>query len=316
MSEKELNEMMVSEETDYVTAEKEIDDLKAEIGRMLKKLNELLPEEKEIIKKIRKVLEEHKLRYAYDEDEPKRIGLGFSMENKPFIIHIILQNGKVILKLCFPFRVQANAYPIMCMFMAEFNKDKAFSLLNIDPDNGELTMEYSYLLEEPEHFDKKYFWIYMTSLIQTAQEIYSKAARLSVGMVSGKDRKLYKKLLEIALETVNGDFDDDNTNNGIASLKSDSLPDSSDRFGKNDGDKSKEDDSDADDEDITSDIMHDLRRRTGLPSFEEFMRMKTQAEDSEEETGEQPEKASGMLSMFARREEDMDPGVVGENEDE
>lgn len=314
MNEKELKEMMVSEETDHDEVEKEIDDLKSEIDRMLKNLNELSPEEKVIMEKIQKVLEEHDLKYLYDEGAPKHIGLGFSMENKPFKIHIILQNGKVIFRLSFPFRVQTNAYPLMCMFMVEFNENKAFSLLNLDPDDGELTMEYSYMLEDPEHFDEKYFWIYMTSLIHPALEIYTKAAHLSVGMVSGKDRKIYKKLLEMALETVNGDFDDDNTSYGTEALKSDSLPDLSDLFGKDDGNEVKEDDSD--DEDITSDIMRSLRRRRGVPSFEEFMRMKMQVEDGEEETEDQSKKAAGMLSMFAKRDDKKNPKVVGGNEDE
>lgn len=316
MSEKKLKEMIVSEETRNDDAEKKIDDLKAEIDRMLKNLNELSSEEKVVLEKIQKVLEEHDLKYSYDEDEPKHIGLGFSMEKKPFKIHIILQNGKVKFRLSFPFRVQTNAYPLMCMFMAEFNENKAFSLLNLDPDDGELTMEYSYMLEDSEHFDEKYFWIYMTSLIHPALEIYTKAAHLSVGMVSGKDRKLYKKLLEMALETVNGDFDDDNISYGTDSLKSDSLPGLSDLFGKEDGNEDKEDDSDSDDEDITSYIMRSLRRRRRVPSFEEFIRMKMQVEDGEEETEEQPKKALGVLSMFAKRDEDKDSKVVGGDEDE
>lgn len=316
MSEKELKEMMESMETDHGDVEKEIDDLKAEIDRMLKNLNEISPEEKAIMGKIQKVLEEHDLKYSYDEDEPKHIGIGFSMENKPFKIHIILQNGKVIFRLSFPFRVQTNAYPLMCMFMAEFNENKAFSLLNLDPDDGELTMEYSYMLENPEEFYEKYFWVYMTSLIHPALEIYTKAAHLSVGMVSGKDRKLYKKLLEMALETVNGDFDDGNTSYGAESLKSDFRPDFSDLFGKDNGNEDKEEDSDSNDEKIASDIMRSLRRRRRVPSFEEFMRMKMQTEDGEEETEDQPKKSSGMLSMFAKREDEKDAKVVGGNEDE
>lgn len=177
-------------------------------------------------------------------------------------------------------------------------------------------MEYSYMLEDPAHFNEKYFWFYITSLIHPALEVYTKASHLSVGMVSGMDRKLYKKLLEMALETVNGDFDDDNVSYGTESLKSDPVSDLSDLFGKPVLDEGKEDDSD--DEDIKSDIMRSLRRRRRFPSLEEFMRMKEQAEGSgeEEETKEQPKKASGMLSMFAKRDEEKDTKVVGGNEDE
>lgn len=305
--EKELKEMMVSSENaDHDDVDMEIEELKAEIDRMIKGLNEISPEEKAIMEKIRKVL---------DEDEPKHIGLGFGMDNKPFKIHIILQNGKVIFKLSFPFRVQSNAYPLMCMFMAEFNENKAFSLLNIDPDDGELTMEYSYMLENPAQFDEKYFWVYMTSLIHPALEIYTKAAHLSVGMVSGKDRKLYKKLLEMAIETINGDFDDDNVSYGTESLRSDSHPDFSQLFGEETAGVDK-DDSESE-EDSIPDFIRNMRRRRRMPSIEEFMRMKEQAEeDNEEKSKDQDKKSASVLSTFAKRDEDKEPKAVGGNEDE
>lgn len=313
--EKELKEMMVSENADHDDVEMEIEELKAEIDRMIKGLNEISPEEKTIMEKIRKVLDEHELKYSYDEDEPKHIGLGFGMDNKPFKIHIILQNEKVIFKLSFPFRVQSNAYPLMCMFMAEFNENKAFSLLNIDPDDGELTMEYSYMLENPAQFDEKYFWVYMTSLIHPALEIYTKAAHLSVGMVSGKDRKLYKKLLEMAIETINGDFDDDNVSYGTESLRSDPHPDLSQLFGEENAGVDK--DASESEEDSIPDFIRNMRRRRRMPSIEEFMRMKEQAEeDNEEKSKDQDKKSASVLSMFAKRDEDKEQKAVGGNEDE
>ena len=317
MSEKELKEMMVFDETDHDDVDKEIDDLKAELDRVIKKLNEASPEEKIIMEKIRGVLDEHELKYSYDEDEPKHIGIGFSMENKPFKVHVILQNGKVIIKLSFPFRVQANALAIMGIYMTEFNSSgTAFSPLSTDFDDGELYMDYSYVLEKTEDFDEECFWVYMTSHIKFALEIYIKIAHLSVGMVPRKDKKLYKKLLEMALETVNGDFDDDNVGYGTESLKSDTLPALSDLLGKADDNEDRKDDSESDDEDGTSDIIQSIRRRRRVPSFEEFMRMKMQAEDDEGENEDQPKKASGSLSMFAKRDEEKDPKVVGGNDDE
>ena len=83
------------------------------------------------------------------------------------------------------------------------------------------------------------------------------------------------------------------------------------------GDEPEKDDSDLDDEGITSDIVRSLRRRRGVPSFEEFMRMKVQAEgDRKEETEEQPKKASSMLSMFAKKDDKKEPKAVEGNEDE
>ncbi len=315
--EKELKEMMMSEKADH-DEEMEIEELKAEIERMIKGLNEISPEEKMIMEKIRKVLDEHELKYSYDEDEPKHIGLGFGMDNKPFKIHIILQNGKVILKLSFPFRVQSNAYPLMCMFMAEFNENKAFSLLNIDPDDGELTMEYSYMLENPTQFDEKSFWVYMTSLIHPALEIYTKVAHLAVGMVTGKERKLYKKLLLMAVKTINGDFDDDNVSYGIETIKADSLPDFADIFRKENEDEDKDKcDFDSSDYDVSSDILRNLMQRKRASLLEEFMQKKEEGDaGDDDESKKQTEKPVSMLSMFAKKKKDDDTKIFGGNEDE
>ena len=152
--------------------EKTIEDLMAEIERQIKELNEISPEEKLIIEKIKESLNGQELRYDYDEEDPRHIELKFGIDNKPFKIHILIHNSKISFRLKFPFRVQTNAYLLMCMFIAEFNLNKAFSIMNLDPDNGVLSMEFSYLLEDPKEFNEKYFGIYMTSLIQPALKIY------------------------------------------------------------------------------------------------------------------------------------------------
>lgn len=315
MDEKDLKEMMVSGETEQADVEKE--KLKAEIARLLRGLKDVSSGEKVIMDKIRQVLDEHELKYSYDEDEPNHVLLEFGLDNKPFKIYIVLQNGKVIFRLYFPFRVQTNAIPLMCMFMAEFNKNKAFSILRLDPDDGELTMEYTCMLEDPEYFNERYFWICMTSLIHPAQEIYTKVMHLSVGMVSRKDRKLYERLLEMALETVYGDYDDDNVSYGIESLNSGSVPGLSALLEKSDPDEGKEDGFVSDDEDTTSGIMPGSGGRRRFSGVEEFMRIMAQAEGREEtEKDDLPKKPESVLSMFAKKEENIDPQVVGGHEDE
>lgn len=284
-------------EADHDEIEKRIEGIKTEIDRKIKAINEIDSAEKRIMGKIRKALDEHELKYLYKENEPKHIVLGFCLENKPFKIYILIQNGKVIFKLIFPFRVQSNAYPLMCMFMAKFNKNKTFSLLGIDSDDGELSMEYSYMLQDPSQFDENYFWVYMTSLIQPALEIYTKAAHLSMGMVPVKEKKLYKKLLEMGIETLNGIFDDNNVSYGTESLslEFDSLPDLSTLF------------EELEIEDIMPDCIHDLRREKRMQSVEELMQAKEQDKEGDEEE-------SNTLSMFAKRNKDNGPVVAGENE--
>lgn len=310
-----LKEMMdmVDGDLDLDEGTEVVEQLKAEIDRMLKGVKEVTPEEKQIMNSIQEALKEHGLKFSYDPDTPKHVDLGFGMENKPFRMNIIIQNGKIIYRLSFPFRVQSNAIPFVTMYMAEFNSDKAFSHMCLDLDDGELTMEYSFILEDPNRFDKKEFWIYMMSLIRPSLEVYTKMSHLSMGMVSGKERTLYKILLEKALETIKGEYDDDDVSYGIEDLNTELSE------GNSILKKIAENDDDDDDNGFFAELLrrnHSARGRR-IPSFEEFMRMKEQSEESsEEESEDQPKKASGMLSMFAKRDEDKDSKVVGGDEDE
>lgn len=122
---------------------------------------------------------------------------------------IILQNEKVIFRLAFPFRVQCNTLALVCLYMAQFNENKAFSLLNLDLDDGEATMEYSYLLGKAEEFNKEHFWIYLISLIHPAQKAYTRLNHLAVGKVSKDVRDLYRTLLEQSLAVLNGEDEEE-----------------------------------------------------------------------------------------------------------
>lgn len=305
-----LKEMMDGD-LDHDEGTEVVEQLKAEFDRMLKGVKELTPEEKQIMDSIQEALKEHGLKFSYGPDTSKHVDLGFGMENKPFRMNIIIQNGKIIYRLSFPFRVQSNAIPFVTMYMAEFNSDKAFSHICLDLDDGELTMEYSFILEDPNRFDKKEFWIYMMSLIRPSLEVYTKMSHLSMGMVSGKERTLYKILLEKALETLKGEYDDDDVSYGIEDLSTE--------LSEGNSILKKITENDDDDNRFFAELLRRKRSARGrrIPSFEEFMRMKEQSEESsKEESEDQPEKASGMLSMFAKRDEDKDSKVVGGDEDE
>ena len=307
----DLKEMMDMADADLDQGTEVVNQLKAEIDRMLKGVKEVTPEEKQIMDSIQEALKEHDLKFSYDSGISKHVDLDFGMENKPFRMNIIIQNGKIIYRLSFPFRVQSNAIPFVTMYMAKFNSDKAFSNMCLDLDDGELTMEYSFILEDPNRFDKKEFWIYMMSLIHPSLEVYTKMAHLSLGMVSGKERTLYKILLEKALETLKGEYDDDDVSYGIEDLNTE-LSEGNSILKKNA-------ENDDDDNGFFAELLrrnHSVRERC-IPSSEEFMRMKEQSEESsEEESEDQPMKASGMLSMFAKRDEDKDSKVVGGDKDE
>ena len=260
----------------------DVDSLIARIDAKIKELEEkeksLGAEEEKIIECIKATLDEHGLKYSYDPDRAKMIEVGFGAENKVFRMMIILQNEKVIFRLAFPFRVQCNTLALVSLYMAQFNENKAFSLMNLDLDDGEATMEYSYLLGKAEEFNKEHFWIYLMSLVHPAQEAYTRLNHLAVGKVSKDVKSLYKTLLEQSLAVINGeDEEEESVIYGCEDLQK--GKDSREEFLRRliHDCKPLDDWNDDDDDDDSSPfgfLGDDNLRSRGIPTFEEFMRMK------------------------------------------
>ena len=268
----------------------DVDSLIARIDAKIKELEEnekrLGAEEEKILECIKATLDEHRLKYSYDPDRAKMIEVGFGAENKVFRMMIILQNEKVIFRLAFPFRVQCNTLALVCLYMAQFNENKAFSLMNLDLDDGEATMEYSYLLGKAEEFNKEHFWIYLMSLVHPAQEAYTRLNHLAVGKVSKDVKNLYKTLLEQSLAVINGE-DEDTVIYGCEDLHKgkDEREEFLKRLIHDRKSLSNADDDEEDDDEISFDFLdRDIPRPHGIPSFEEFMRMKEkEAEEKDDE---------------------------------
>lgn len=270
----------------------DVDSLIARIDAKIKELEEkekyLGAEEEKIIECIKAALDEHGLKYSYDPERAKMVEVGFGADNKVFRMMIILQNEKVIFRLSFPFRVQCNTLALVSLYMAQFNENKAFSLMNLELDDGEATMEYSYLLGKAEEFNKEYFWIYLMSLVHPAQEAYTRLSHLAVGKVSKDVKNLYMTLLEQSLAVINGeDEEEDTVIYGCEDLHKgkDEREEFLKRLIHDRKSLSNADDDEEDDDEFSFDFLdRDIPRPHGIPSFEEFMRMKEkEAEEKDDE---------------------------------
>lgn len=150
------------------------------------------------------------LKYTYSQDSSKMLEVGFETNNKILRMLIILQNEKIIFRWVFPFEIQCNLLVLVTLYMAQFNKEKAFPCMHLDFDNDEVTTEYSYLFGKAKDFDAEHFWIYMMSLVYPSQEIYTRLNPLAVGKVSKDIKEFYKALLEKSLPIINGEKEDKN----------------------------------------------------------------------------------------------------------
>ncbi len=246
-------------------------------------------DEKKIIDGVLETLREHELRYSYDPDFPRNVELWSGVDNKPFRMNISLQNGKLIYRLSFPFRVQSNAIPLVAMYMAKYNSEVAFSHIDLDQNDGEIAMEYAYIIEDPARFDKKEFWVYLMLLVLPSLDEYTKLSHLSMGVVPRKDRGLYKILLEKALKTLDDEYEDEDVTYGTEELERDKMAERIIR----DAMRKKRDTGS-----VTETTKSDCETEIGvLPSFEEFMRMKaSQQKDDDESPADGHTK--DVMSMF------------------
>lgn len=261
----------------------DVDTLIARIDAKIKELEEqekyLGTEEEKIIGCIRSTLDEHGLKYSHDPERARMVEIGVSAENKVFRMMIILQNEKIIFRLSFPFRVQCNTLALVSLYMAQFNENKAFSLMNLDLDNGETTMEYSYLLGKAEEFNKEHFWIYLMSLVYPAQEAYTRLNHLAVGKVSKEVKNLYRVLLEQSLAVIKGeDEDEGSVIYGCEELQRDKTPKEELLkrciHGRDPLADMEDDDDDEDDDTFPFEFLGgDNSRLHGISDFEAFMRM-------------------------------------------
>lgn len=260
------------------------DDIKAKIDAMFTELEKqekvLGVEEEKILQSIKETLSEHHLKYVYDPDSPKMVEIPFEADNKPFRMQVILHNEKVIFRLAFPFRVQCNSLALVTLYMAQFNENKAFALMNLVMDDGEITMEYSSLMGKADEYNSRYFWIYMTSLIKPSFDAYTRLQRLAVGKVSKDNKELYKTLLEKSLAVINGDEeDDDDIVFGSEELKNGSSRRKTllDRI-RSHGEHNPYEDDDFDflEDDDEDDDTH--KPSIKMPSFEQLIRMRAEGE--------------------------------------
>lgn len=202
------NEIVFSNDQSEELSEESLDSgtLVERIEAMLSKYAE---EKANIIEMIGKTLESKHIMFSSDPDIPNLIEVEFGAENKPYNLQIIPLKKKIVIRATLPIRVQCNSIAIVSMYVDEFNRDKAFAKLNLNSDNGELSMEYTYLLSKASDYNEKDFLIYLGSIIKPFQDVYTKLCHLAVGKVSADKKSYYKSLLEKSLAVINGDEEEE-----------------------------------------------------------------------------------------------------------
>lgn len=135
-------EFIIPEFEDYQSKKK------PDVDEVIKKLNEritALEAEENTLEEIKEILEKHNLKYLCD---PDLNAVEIMFDERPFRVQIILNEYRLELKLIFPFAAQRASLAMIALFMINFNKDKAFACMHLNPDNGEMSMKYSYFISK------------------------------------------------------------------------------------------------------------------------------------------------------------------------
>ena len=193
-------EFIIPEFEDYQSKKK------PDVDEVIKKLNKritALEAEENTLEEIKEILEKHNLKYLCD---PDLNAVEIMFDERPFRVQIILNEYRLELKLIFPFAAQRASLAMIALFMINFNKDKAFACMHLNPDNGEMSMKYSYFISKTAGLDVDDFWVYMTSIIMPAiEKEYVILHCMSTGRVPDEYREYYKNLLEKSLTVINGE---------------------------------------------------------------------------------------------------------------
>ena len=191
-------EFIIPEFEDYQSKKK------PDVDEVIKKPNEkitALEAEENTFEEIKRILEKHNFKYLCD---PDLNAVEIIFDERPFRVQIILNEYRLELKLIFPFAAQSAALAVIALFMMNFNKDKAFASMHLNPDNGEMSMKYSYLISKTAGLDEDDFWLYMTSIIMPAiEKEYVILHCISTGRVPDEYREYYRTLLEKSLAVIN-----------------------------------------------------------------------------------------------------------------
>ncbi len=207
MSEEDTEDENLEDMVDIDSLVAKID---AKIAELEREENEFKSVKEIIFQSIKTTLEDHHIKYVCNPAQEWVIEISFSIDNKPFHMQIIFENEKIIVHSVFPFRVQANSLALVCLHMAEFNRNRAFSTMQLDMDSGEISMNYTYLINKADNYNAEHFWTYMLSFIQPSLDTYVRLNRLAVGKVSKTKKEYYKALLEKSLAVLNGEEDEEN----------------------------------------------------------------------------------------------------------
>jgi hypothetical protein len=137
------------------------------------------------------------------------------MHNIRMSMYVFVYDGdnKIHLKLILPCVAERYTAPIIGLYLALANKDKALSHLHFDLYNGVLSFEYTYFAH-PGCFNSDYFQKSFRSITSEAHLNYTRLNHMCSGFLNTKDKQACIALFKSSIEKLNSKTIQDHTEYG------------------------------------------------------------------------------------------------------
>ena len=133
-------------------------------------------------------------------------------------VYVIVQKDRIIIRFKYPFKAESSAIPLLALFKATYDADKAFARMNMNIFNGAVGFEYTYV-EESTCFDSELFWKIFNAVGHESSRLFVRLSHLAAGKLSDLEKEYYSTVLKNSLNMIEGKNDDDEIFYGFWNMK-------------------------------------------------------------------------------------------------
>lgn len=177
-----------------------------------------IAEEETIVRCINRELRKRNYKSARASTSKKFNLIDCTWNQKRMAAYIIVQRNRIIIRFKYPFKAESSTIPLLALFKATYDADKAFAHMNMNIFTGEVGFEYTYV-EESTCFDSELFWNIFNIVGKESSRLFTRLSRLSAGKLSDIEKEYYSTVLKNSLNMIEGKDDDDEVFYGFWNMK-------------------------------------------------------------------------------------------------
>ena len=177
-----------------------------------------IAEEEAIVRCINKEFKKRNYKNARASTPTQLNLIDCTWNQKRMEVYVIVQKDRIIMRFKYPFKAESGAIPLLALFKATYDADKAFARMNMNIFNGAVGFEYTYV-EESTCFDSELFWKIFNVVGHESSRLYVRLSHLAAGKLNDLEKEYYSTVLKNSLNMIEGKDDDDEVFYGFWNMK-------------------------------------------------------------------------------------------------